>query len=217
MSTLRKIIALIVVLLLAAMGISLQMKAVVGVAPFDALNQTLAFVLDVRIGDVVTLAQIGFIGGQILLLRKDTKWTILLQVFVGAILGQFVNFFYYFIFDGLVLESYMIRMLVFIIGCLWVPIFLGAVMVLDLVTMPVENFSMVLSNKTRFTFGQVRQAIDVACVVISVTLTLIFSVQFTIREGTIISALTFGPLLNIYMPKVEKLFLKWNLVEPVEG
>ena len=153
MTTLRKFIALVIVLLLAAMGISLQMKAVVGVAPFDALNQTVAFVTGLRIGDVVTLAQILFIGAQILLLRRDTKWTIFLQVFVGMMLGQFVNFFYYFVFDGLVLENYIIRMLVFIFGCLWVPIFLGAVMSLDLVAMPIESFAMVLAEKTRFTFS----------------------------------------------------------------
>ena len=203
---------LIIVLLLAAMGISLQMKAIIGVAPFDALNQTISFVTGIRVGDVVTFVQVGFVIAQILLLRKDTNWRIFLQVFVGLLLGQFVNLFYYFIFDGLVLENYAIRMVVFIIGCLWVPIFIGSVMVLDLVTMPVENFAMVLSNKTDFTFGQVRQAVDIVCVIIALTLTFVFSKPLTIREGTIISALTFGPLLSFYMPKVERQFRKWELI-----
>ena len=199
-------------LLLAAMGISLQMKAIIGVAPFDALNQTISFVTGIRVGDVVTFVQVGFVIAQILLLRKDTNWRIFLQVFVGLLLGQFVNLFYYFIFDGLVLENYAIRMVVFILGCLWVPIFIGSVMVLDLVTMPVENFAMVLSNKTDFTFGQVRQAVDIVCVIIALTLTFVFSKPLTIREGTIISALTFGPLLSFYMPKVERQFRKWELI-----
>lgn len=203
---------LIIVLLLAAMGISLQMKAIIGVAPFDALNQTISFVTGIRVGDVVTFVQVGFVIAQILLLRKDTNWRIFLQVFVGLLLGQFVNLFYYFIFDGLVLENYAIRMVVFILGCLWVPIFIGSVMVLDLVTMPVENFAMVLSNKTDFTFGQVRQAVDIVCVIIALTLTFVFSEPLTIREGTIISALTFGPLLSFYMPKVERQFRKWELI-----
>lgn len=203
---------LIIVLLLAAMGISLQMKAIIGVAPFDALNQTISFVTGIRVGDVVTFVQVGFVIAQILLLRKDTNWRIFLQVFVGLLLGQFVNLFYYFIFDGLVLENYAIRMVVFILGCLWVPIFIGSVMVLDLVTMPVENFAMVLSNKTDFTFGQVRQAVDIVCVIIALTLTFVFLEPLTIREGTIISALTFGPLLSFYMPKVERQFRKWELI-----
>lgn len=212
MSKLRKYFVLIIVLLLAAMGISLQMKAIIGVAPFDALNQTISFVTGIRVGDVVTFVQVGFVIAQILLLRKDTNWRIFLQVFVGLLLGQFVNLFYYFIFDGLVLENYAIRMVVFILGCLWVPIFIGSVMVLDLVTMPVENFAMVLSNKTDFTFGQVRQAVDIVCVIIALTLTFVFSKPLTIREGTIISALTFGPLLSFYMPKVERQFRKWELI-----
>lgn len=213
MSTLRKVIALVIVLLLAAVGISLQMTAVVGIAPFDALNQTLSFVSGIRVGDVVTIVNVGFVLAQVLLLRKDTTWSIFLQFFVGLLLGQFVNLFYYTVFGGLVLENYFLRMLVFIIGCLWVPIFIGSVMVLDLVTMPVENFAMVLSNKTRFSFGQVRQAIDVICVIVALGLTFIFTVPLTIREGTIISALTFGPLLSFYMPKIEGLFRKWQLID----
>jgi len=212
-STLRKVIALVIVLLLAAVGISLQMTAVVGIAPFDALNQTLSFVSGIRVGDVVTIVNVGFVLAQVLLLRKDTTWSIFLQFFVGLLLGQFVNLFYYTVFGGLVLENYFLRMLVFIIGCLWVPIFIGSVMVLDLVTMPVENFAMVLSNKTRFSFGQVRQAIDVICVIVALGLTFIFTVPLTIREGTIISALTFGPLLSFYMPKIEGLFRKWQLID----
>lgn len=213
LSTLRKYIALVIILLLAAVGISLQMTAVVGIAPFDALNQTLSFVTGIRVGDVVTLVNVGFIIAQVLLLKKDTTWRIFLQFFIGVLLGQFVNLFYYFVFGGLVLENYAIRMIVFILGCLWVPIFIGSVMVLDLVTMPVENFAMVLSNKTNFTFGQVRQAVDVICVVIALILTFMYTVPFTIREGTIISALTFGPLLSFYMPKIEGLFRKWSLID----
>lgn len=212
MSTLRKYFALVIVLLLAAFGISLQMTAAIGIAPFDALNQTLSFVTGIRVGDVVTLINVAFIIGQVLLLRKDTTWRIFLQFFIGLLLGQFVNFFYYLVLDGFVLENYFIRMIVFIIGCLWVPIFIGSVMVLDLVTMPLENFSMVLSNKSRFSFGQVRQAVDIVCFLIAVALTLIFTEPWTIREGTIISALTFGPLLSFYMPKLEVLFRKWNLI-----
>lgn len=213
MATLRKYFALVIILLLAAVGISLQMTAAVGIAPFDALNQTLSFVSDIRVGDVVTLVNVGFVIAQVLLLRKDTTWRIFLQFFVGLLLGQFVNLFYYSLFDGLVLENYVLRMIVFIIGCLWVPIFIGSVMVLDLVTMPIENFAMVLSTKTNFSFGQVRQAVDVICVIIAITLTFMFSVPLTIREGTIISALTFGPLLSFYMPKIEGLFRKWALID----
>jgi len=213
MSTIKKSVVLVFALLLAAMGISLQLTAAIGVAPFDALNQSFAYVFDMRVGDVVTIVNLIFVGIQILILKKDTTFRILLQIVIGALLGQFVNFFMYVVFNQLVIESYIGRLLLFTFGALWVPIFIGSVMVLDLVTMPVENLAMVISNEVKYSFGQVRQFMDILFVVIALALTFIFSEPFTIREGTIVSALTFGPLLSFYMPKVEGLFRKWNTNE----
>lgn len=215
MSLVRKYTALFVSLFFAAMGISLQLKAMVGVAPFDALNQSLSFVTGQPVGNIVMFINIIFIILQVLILRKDTTWRIFLQVIVGTLLGQFVNFFFYFVFDSLVLDNYILQMLLFIIGCLWVPFFLGAILVLDLVTMPVENLAMLVSAKTRFTFGQVRQFLDILFVIGSLILTFVFSEDLTIREGTVISALTFGPLFSVYMPRIEKVFERWGLIENV--
>lgn len=52
----------------------------------------------------------------------------------------------------------------------------------------------------------------IICIVVSVLLTFLMAIPFTIREGTIISALTFGPLLSVYMSIIEKTFKKWNLL-----
>lgn len=213
MSLAKKYTTLIVALFFAAMGISLQLKAMVGVAPFDAFNQTVSFITGQPVGNIVMYVNILFILLQILILRKDTTWQIFLQVIVGVLLGQFVNFFMYFVFDFLVLENYILQIVVFILGCLWVPFFLGAVMVLDLVTMPIENTALIISEKTRFNFGLVRQFVDIIFVVLALILTFVYSEDLTIREGTVISALTFGPLFSVYMPRIEKVFKRWGLIE----
>src|SRR5699024_6810622 len=155
----------------AAMGISLQLKAAIGVAPFDALNQTISYAFEIKVGDVVTILQFLFVFLQILFLKRDTSWKIFLQIFAGALLGQFVNFFFYIIFADLVVTHYVLRLGLLIAGCLWVPIFIGAVMVLDFVTMPIESLSLVISNEMTFSFGQVRQFVDIICVVLALVLT----------------------------------------------
>lgn len=213
MSTIRKFIILIVVLLLAAFGIGLQIQAAIGLAPFDAFNQAVAYAIDIRVGDVVSIAQLIFVGAQVLILKKETTWKLLLQVFVGALLGQAINLVLYTVLGGLVVEGYFMRLVLLIIGSLWAPFFIGAIMVLDLVTMPVESFAMVVSKKTNKLFGQVRQYVDIVFLILAIVITLITNEPFTIREGTIVSALTFGPLLNIYMPIIEKYFKKWNIIE----
>lgn len=69
------------------------------------------------------------------------------------LLGQFVNFFFYFVFGELVLNNYFLRLLALIAGSLWVPIFVDAIMVLDLVTLLFESFAMVVSYYTNFSLG----------------------------------------------------------------
>lgn len=214
MSTLRKFIVLIVALLLAAFGIGLQIVASIGLAPFDAFNQAIANAFTLRVGDVVSIMQIMFVGFQIIVLRKDTTWKLFLQVLVGALLGQFINLILADVFLGqVVLESYFMRVLFLVVGSLWTPIFIGSIMVLDLVTMPVESFAMIVSKKTNKLFGQVRQYVDIVFLILALIIPLISKDPFTIREGTIISALTFGPLLNLYMPIIEKYFIKWNIID----
>ena len=86
-------------------------------------------------------------------------------------------------------------------------------MVLDLVTMPIENTALIISEKTRFNFGLVRQFVDIIFVVLALILTFVYSEDLTIREETVISALTFGPLFSVYMPRIEKVFKRWGLIE----
>lgn len=213
MSTIRKSIILIVALLFASFGIGLQIIASIGLAPFDAFNQAIADAFTLRVGDVVSVMQILFVGLQVIVLRKETTWKLFLQVFVGALLGQFINLVLYTVLSGVVVDTYFMRVVLLVIGSVWSPIFIGAIMVLDLVTMPVESFAMVVAKKSNLLFGKVRQYIDIAFLVIAVIIPLISKEPFTIREGTIVSALTFGPLLNIYMPIISKYFQKWNIIE----
>lgn len=216
MSTMHKFIILILSLLLAAFGIGLQIQAAIGLAPFDAFNQAVAFAFDFRVGDVVSAAQVLFVGLQVIILKKDVTWKLFLQIFVGALLGQAINLVLFTVLSGLVVEGYFMRLALLIFGSIWTPFFIGAIMVLDLVTMPVESFAMVVSKKTNLLFGQVRQYVDIVFLILAVVITFISSEPFTIREGTIVSALTFGPLLNIYMPIIEKYFIKWNIIDPTE-
>lgn len=216
MSTMRKFIILIAALLLAAFGIGLQIQAAIGLAPFDAFNQSVAFATGIRIGDIVSIAQVLFVVLQVIILKKDVTWKLFLQVFVGALLGQAINLVLFTVLNGLVVEGYFMKVVLLIIGSLWAPFFIGMVMVLNLVTMPIESFAMVVAKKTGKLFGQVRQYVDILFLILAVVITLISNEPFTIREGTIVSALTFGPLLNIYMPIIEKYFIKWNIIDPAE-
>jgi uncharacterized membrane protein YczE len=50
--------------------------------------------------------------------------------------------------------------------------------------------------------GKLRQKIDIALVLLSVVLTLIFGTEWTLREGTVIAALMFGPAMDFWKKTV---------------
>lgn len=197
------------------MGISITIKVAIGLAPFDAFNQTLSYIFNIRIGDIVTIAQVVFISIQLLILRRKATYHILLQLPLAAILGQLINFWLYRVYSLFEIENYIIRLILLLVGITWVAFFLAGVMVLDLVTMPLESIALVISREINQPFGKVRQWLDIFFIVVSLGLTFMYSLPFTIREGTLIAAVLFGPLLTVFMPLIEKKFKSWKLIETI--
>lgn len=213
MNLLKKYLTLLLSLFLASMGIALAIKSGVGLAAFDAFNQTVADTTNMQVGTIVMLVQIFFVFLQLLVLRKEASWKILLQIPFVVLLGQFINLFVYYIFGNLDLTNYFLRLVLFIFSQFWTSFFISIMLVLDLIAMPIENLSLILSKRIPFTLGQIRLAIDVLLIVFSLAITLIFSVPLSIREGTLVSALIFGPMLGVFMPALIPYFEKWQLID----
>ncbi len=213
MNLLKKYLTLLLSLFLASMGIALAIKSGVGLAAFDAFNQTVADTTNMQVGTIVMLVQIFFVFLQLLVLRKEASWKILLQIPFVVLLGQFINLFVYYIFGNLDLTNYFLRLILFILSQFWTSFFISIMLVLDLIAMPIENLSLILSKRIPFTLGQIRLAIDVLLIVFSLAITLIFSAPLSIREGTLVSALIFGPMLGVFMPALIPYFEKWQLID----
>ena len=80
----------------------------------------------------------------------------------------------------------------------------GCVMVLEthLMRTPMEGCIQLIAERIGTTMGKLRQKIDIVLVIISVVLTLIFGTDWTLREGTIIAALIFGPAMDFWKKTV---------------
>ena len=63
-------------------------------------------------------------------------------------------------------------------------------------------------------FGKVRQWVDIISIIIALAVAFIFQDTITVREGTVIGMLLFGPLLDRIMhfvrPRLEKVGLVYN-------
>lgn len=212
-TTIKKYITLVGAVFLTSMGIGIAIKASVGLAAFDAFNQSITNTTGIRVGTVVMLVQTFFVLVQLLVLRKEATWHIFLQIPLVVLLGQFINLFVDQIFGGLVLENYALRMLLLILAQVIISFAISTLLVIDLVAMPIENLSAILSEKLPFRFGQIRQTIDILLIIFALAISLISSTDLTIREGTLVSALIFGPLMDFHMAWLKPLLQKWQLAD----
>lgn len=213
MKIIKRYIALLLLLLLTAFGISLAIKSGIGLAAFDAFNQTVADTIGLKVGTIMMFVQTFFVLLQIIILKKEITFDIFLQIPMVSLLGQFINLFVYTLFSDLSFSSYALRLFVFIFSQFWTSFFVGAILVLNLIAMPVENLSFILSKRISFSLGMIRQSIDIILILLSIIITYSFSVPLNIREGTVISAMVFGPMLGLFMNWIKVYFRKWKLID----
>lgn len=211
MKKIKKLLVTSIFVIIHAIGVALTLRAGVGVSSYDAFSQTLSNVFSIKVGTMGIIVNILFVSLQLILLRK-IKPLAFIQIVMALILGYVINFFYY---DILVFElsTYFSRMAIFLIANVIIGFGVAGIMATGLLVYPSEGFSFELCKKYDLDFTKVRFILDVIMVVISISLTLIFKTELSLREGTIISVLTYTPLLVFFQKKLEPILAKIGITE----
>lgn len=206
-------IAIILNIILVSFGASLTLKAAIGVGAWDSVSQIMALILGIKVGTFAIFLNSSCVLAQWILLGRNFKAIRLLQVGVAILLGVFVNFFYYTLLGTLVLDSYVLRIVVFVLAITVLAFGVSNIMLMDRVTFPLEALCMVISDKTGLNFGKLRQGADFLSIVFALSMSYLFALPFTVREGTVIGMLMFGPLLSVFMKHTQKTFKRLELVD----
>lgn len=198
----KKIGMTILGILLVYASVAFAMKAGIGVLPVDAAIATIADVINIKVGTFSMLFHGSFFVGQIIIEKKNFKKTELLQILYITLGGSVLNFFLYTVLQNVEFTFYPIRLIVCVVA--FVISAFGCTMVLEthLMRTPMEGFIQMVADIIGTTMGKLRQRIDIVLVIISVVLTLIFRTDWTLREGTIIAALIFGPAMDFWKKAV---------------
>lgn len=212
MKLFKQYLALVVSVMITGLGAAMSLKAAIGVGPWDALAQSLSYITLIKVGTVGMILNILCIFGQMILQKKDFKLISLLQFPIGILNGMWINYLYYDVLGPIPIESYGLRVVMFVVAILLIASSISFMMELNIVSFSLEAFCLALAEKYQLRFAHLRQLGDVLFVLISIALTLIFRVPFTLREGSILIALSFGPLLSFFMPKMEKILVKLDLI-----
>ncbi|GGA79913.1 YczE/YyaS/YitT family protein [Ornithinibacillus halotolerans] len=215
MKQLKRIILLIFLVIMVGFSVALVLKAAIGVGSWDALAQSVTHITGTKVGTIGIIFNIALVFGQWVLLRKDFTFYHLLQVPVIILLGTVVNFSLYQILSPITIDSYVLNFLLIIIAFILLASFNGALMELNMVTMPLEGFCMAVSIRTNYRFPIVRQVADIVIILSVLVLTFAFTIPSTIREGTIIGMVIYAPILGFAMKLIRPLFTKLGSVSKV--
>ena len=208
----KKIIVLTVLVSFVSVGVALTLKAGIGVGAWDALIASISGISDIPIGTVGIVLNFICIFAQIIILRSNFRKIQLLQFPISVLFGVVINFMLYEVFSMLTLDSYAIQLGTLLLGYGIIAFSIAGIMVMDLISFPVEGFSMVISDLIHKKFHVIRQLVDVFSVITALLLIFIFHKPLVVREGTIIGVIIFGPLLGVFMKVLKPIFLKYDLI-----
>lgn len=198
----KKIVRTILGILLVYSAVAFAIKAGIGVLPVDAAITSIATLIGMKVGTFSMLFHGSFFLGQIAMERRNFKKTELLQLLYITLGGSVLNFFLYTVLRNVSFSFYPLRLIVCVLA--FAVSAFGCTMVLEthLMRTPMEGCIQMIAERIGTTMGKLRQKIDVVLVIISVLISLVFGVEWTLREGTIIAALIFGPLMDFWKKTV---------------
>lgn len=200
-----------------AIGVSLGIKAAVGVGAWDALSISVSTIIGMKVGTFSMIMNITCVAIQLLILKKDFKIQHGAQVLAAIVLGVVVNFMVYNVIANLAITSYPINLALLVGSVVICATSVSVIMTVNFITFPLESCCMVVANKFNRNFGFIRQGVDVVAIAVSLALSFIFVDPIRVREGTIIAMVLFGPLLNIIMKRLKPVFVRLGLADASES
>jgi uncharacterized membrane protein YczE len=173
--------------IIASFGVSLTIKASIGVSAVNSTIVALSEVLSFKVGTVMIGINLLFLFGYMILTKFKFPIKYMLQGALFLLFGSFVNLYLYELLIHIDASSYFIRFLFLIIGVVITGLSVGMVIHYNLITFPIESFCMELGNLTDRKFAFYRYGIDILSAVTSISLSLSFNLPLFLREGTIVS------------------------------
>ena len=198
----KRYLLFILTLMMVSIGDSLCFKANIGVSPYEALALTFNYMSHIKIGTLTLFVNACMILFQVIL-SKQLKVKYVLQFFMSLFFGMIVNTIVYQVLSGITLQYYQ-SLIMEIIGLCISASGCGLLVALNVCVFPCEGFALTFSNTFKVDFQKTRQVIDIILVISCISLSLIFQCGFALREGTIIAACIFSPIMGFVQRSATK-------------
>ena len=202
----KRYILFIISLFFSALGVAFTKRGELGVSPISSVPNIMSIRFDhISMGTWLIIWNCILIVGQILILRKDFNPVQLLQIPLSFLFGYFTDFGMWCV-SFIPINFYIIRIILVIIGIVVLGFGISLSVIANVIMNSGEAFVKVIADKTNKNFGNVKIALDITYVAMSIILSLIFS-DFSIvgaREGTLLAALGTGSVVKFFTPRLTK-------------
>lgn len=187
-------------LIIVAFGVAIAAKSALGPSPISSIPYSLWLIMPrLSMGEWTIIFNIVLVGMQLAIQRREAKPVqLILQVVTTLPFGYVIDFWLW-CMKALEPGTYIIQLILVLIGCFVVAFGVFIQVKADVILLPGDAFIRAAAGALKKDFGRVRTASDITMTAISFALCLIFVGGLNgIREGTVIAALLVGNIVRLY-------------------
>ncbi|MFI6927933.1 YitT family protein [Nonomuraea spiralis] len=184
---------------LLTLGVSLAIRAGIGISPQSSLTRTMTLVFpSVSQGTFNFVLELLMLGLTYLVLPKDFKLRNFLALIPALVLATFLDL-NLMLTSWIVLDAYVAKFLLLVLADATLAFGLFLMIRANLVLMPIDMFVNTVFRRTGYKWGNIKTVFDCTLLVVSAAIGLIFlGAPNFIREGTIINGILVGQYIKLY-------------------
>ncbi|WP_327089258.1 DUF6198 family protein [Nonomuraea sp. NBC_01738] len=184
---------------LLTLGVSLAIRAGIGISPQSSLTRTMTLVIPgVSQGTFNFILELLMLVLTYLVLPKDFKLKNFLSLIPAFVLAAFLDL-NLMLTSWIVLDVYAAKFLLLVFADATLAFGLFLMIRANLILMPVDMFVNTIFKRTGWKWGNIKTGFDCTLLVISACIGLIFlGAPNFIREGTIINGILVGQYIKLY-------------------
>lgn len=198
----KRVTIFIVGLFIMSFGVTLSIKADIGVSPISCIPYVYSLGIPLTVGEITIILNALFVLVQIAIARKNYNIFQLVQLPAVIVFGYCIDI-TMFLSTNLISSNYIEQLILCILACVVLAFGIFLVVKTRLTYLPIEGLVIVITQTYKAEFGKVKISIDSTMVILGIisSFALLNSLQ-GIREGSIIAALSIGALIKFYSTKL---------------
>lgn len=184
-------------LFIMTIAIAISVKSDLGVSPISSIPYTMTRCWGIEMGKATILLHMSFVLIQMILLGKEFKGKMFLQIPVGIIFGYFTTFCNYLMTFLPDTDNIVLRLIMVLISVVLIAVGIFIYMPADIILLAGEGTIQAISYRFGWSFHKVKIVFDVTMVTISLITCLVLIHSFgSVGIGTVIAAVLVGVVLG---------------------